>query len=363
MTSTRLLTTLLAGCLGLASLTGCAAKPGATSPSPSATETSQASQTSTPTATETSPEGPTLDLQAHRGGRGEYTEESKAAFAHALDLGVTTLEFDIVLTADGVPVVWHDPIVLESKCSDAPGKSLVGKKVHDLTWQELQTLTCDKKLEGFDEQKPVKGNKMMQLKDVFALTKERGADNVFYNIETKVEGEHRDWSATPEEFVTAIMKEVEAAGVADKVMIQSFDWRTLELVKKSHPKVPTVMLWDETTWKSYSMWTGDVDYDAVGGDILKAAKALKADVLSPGYTVPYGLTPNDPNFLLVANKKFVDAAHKAGLKVVPWTINDPDAMRAQMEAGVDGIITDYPTRLREIMEEEGYALPKPYPAT
>ncbi len=302
-----------------------------------------------------------LDLQAHRGGRGEHTEESLTAFEKALDLGVTTLEFDIVLTADGVPVVWHDPIVLPSKCTDAPGNDYVGKKVHDLTWDQLQTLTCDLKLDSFPEQQPAEGNKMIQLKDVFNLTKQRGAD-VYYNIETKVEGEHRDWSASPEQFVNVIMSEIENAGMLDKVTIQSFDWRTLELVKQQYPTVPTVVLWDETTWKGYSMWTGSVDYDEVGGDIIKAAQQIKADVLSPGYTVPYGLTPADPNFVLIANKEFVETAHQAGLKVVPWTINDEDAMKAQIATGVDGIITDYPTKLRKVMEEQKMDLPTPYPA-
>lgn len=352
---------LAAGCAGLA---GCANRPGLDSGS-SASETttatpSESSSSASASTKDANQQKAKLDLQAHRGGRGEYTEESLEGFKKALDLGVTTLEFDIVMSKDGVPVVWHDPIVLASKCADAEGNNFVGQKIHDLTWDELQTLTCDKKLDGFDEQKPVKGNKMIQLADVFALTKERGAD-VFYNIETKVEGEHRDWSAEPQEFVDAIMKEVDAAGVADKVFIQSFDWRTLPLVKASHPDVMTVMLWDETTWKSYSMWTGDVDYDEVGGDIFKAAEQLKADVLSPGYTVPYGLTPKDKNFLLVADKKFVDKAHEAGLLVIPWTINDEDTMREQIKTGVDGIITDYPTKLRKVMEDMGIPAPKPFP--
>lgn len=344
-----------AGALGLCgalALTGCGAG-GTSSPSTAPASSSTASASTGAPVSE-------LDLEAHRGGRGENTEESLAAFSHALDLGVTTLEFDIVLSADGVPVVWHDPIVLDTKCEDAPGNSYVGQKVHELTWEQLQTLTCDKALESFPDQKSASGNKMLQLKDVFELTAARGAD-VRYNIETKVEGEHRDWSASPEEFVDAIMREVDAAGVADRVMIQSFDWRTLPLVKAGHPDVPTVMLWDETTWKSYSMWTGDIDYDTVGGDIIEAAKMLGADVLSPGYTVPYGLTPKDSNFVLIADADFVKKAHAAGLTVVPWTINDVDAMAAQIDAGVDGIITDYPTKLRDLMSERGMTLPPAYP--
>lgn len=310
-----------------------------------------------------------LDLQSHRGGRGETTEESLKAFEKSLKLGVTTLEFDIVMTKDGIPAVWHDPYLLESKCSDTkpvtpsdPQFPYVGKRLHDLTWDQIQTVTCDKILEGHPKAESVKGNKIAQLKDVFELTKKYGADTVKYNIETKIEGEHRDWSASPEEFVKAIMKEVDAYDQAKNVTIQSFDWRTFPLVKATHPQIPLVMLWDETTWKSYSMWTGDVDYDQVNGDILAAAKKLGVQVLSPGYTLPYGLTPKDSNFKLVADAEFIKKAHEAGFKVVPWTINDPDAMKAQIEAGADGVITDYPTKLREVMKEMKLNLPKTFSA-
>lgn len=307
-----------------------------------------------------------FDLQAHRGGRGEHTEESATAFRHALELGVTTLELDIVMSKDGIPVVWHDPEVLPEKCRDtAPATQgdrmypYVGKLVHQLNWAQLQTLRCDKKLADFPDQKPAKGNKMIQLKDVFSITKEYGAD-VYYNIETKVEGEKRHWSADPEVFVKAIMKTVRDAGVIDRVCIQSFDWRTFPIMQREAPDVPTVMLWDETTWLAGSPWTGDVDYDEVNGDILAAAQKLGVQVLSPGYTNPYGLLPGQTEYELVANKDFIKKAHAAGFRVVPWTINNAQVMRDQIEAGADGIISDYPTMLRDVMKELGMDLPKKY---
>ncbi|HHY08120.1 MAG TPA: glycerophosphodiester phosphodiesterase [Corynebacteriales bacterium] len=307
-----------------------------------------------------------FDLQAHRGGRGEYTEESAAAFRHALELGVTTLEFDIVMSKDGIPVVWHDPEVLPEKCRDtAPATHgdhmypYVGKLIHQLNWAQLQTLRCDKKLDGFPEQKPVKDNTMIQLKDVFSIAKEYGAD-VYYNIETKVEAEKKDWSAEPEEFVKAILEAVRDAGVTDRVAIQSFDWRTFSIMAKEAPYIPTIMLWDDTTWVPNSPWTGDVDYAAVDGDIIAAAKQLNVNVLSPGYSTPYGMVPGQKDYKLVADKDFVKKAHDAGFRVVPWTINDEEVMEDQIDAGADGIITDYPTKLREVMEKKGMELPKSY---
>ena len=90
------------------------------------------------------------------------------------------------------------------------------------------------------------------------------------------------------------------------------------------------------------------------------AKKLGVQVLSPGYTNPYGLLPGQREYKLVADKEFVQAAHQDGFRVVPWTINNKDILAQQIEAGVDGIITDYPTMLRKVMEDKGMPLPKSF---
>lgn len=301
-----------------------------------------------------------FDLQSHRGGRGEWTEESATAMKHSLALGVTTLEFDIVITADGVPIVWHDPDIQAEKCADTapatagdPQFPYVGKLVHDLTYQQIQTLTCDKKLDNFPEQQSAVGNKILRLDELFDIAAVN--PNIYFNIETKIEGEERGNSAEPQEFVDAILNEVDRAGVADRVMIQSFDWRSLPLVAERNPNIPLVLLWDETTWKPGSAWTGSVDYDAVDGDIIEAAQKVGVQVLSPGHAVPYGRTPADADYHPVATSEFVSRAHEAGLAVVPWTVNDKSTMHEQIAAGVDGLISDYPTRLREVLAERGVA--------
>ena len=126
----------------------------------------------------------------------------------------------------------------------------------------------------------------------------------------------------------------------------------LPLVRQAEPSIPLVALWDETTWVPDSPWLAGVN-PAVVGDPITGATMVGANILSPGYSVSYGLTPTDPGFALVADKAFVDRAHALGVRVVPWTINDPDIMRAQIAAGADGIITDYPTRLRTVMAALG----------
>jgi glycerophosphoryl diester phosphodiesterase len=306
-----------------------------------------------------------FDLQAHRGGRGETTEESLRAFAKALELGVTTLELDIVLSRDGHPMVWHDPVIQADKCTDTapaspgdPQYPYVGKLVWELTSAQLRTLDCGKLLSGFPKAEVVTGNKIATLPEVFALADSYRA-GVRYNIETKIEADKPEMSAPPAQFVDVILAAVRAAGKQDRVEIQSFDWRTLPLVHAAEPAIPLVALWDETTFVPGSAWLNGID-PAVVRDPIIAATLVGANILSPGYSVPYGQLPGDPGFALVADAEFVSRAHGLGLRVIPWTINDPGAMRAQIAAGADGIITDYPTRLRAVMAELGMPLPPAY---
>lgn len=292
-----------------------------------------------------------FDLQAHRGGRGETTEESLRAFAKAIELGVTTLELDIVISKDGRPMVWHDPVIQADKCADTapalPGDPLfpyVGRLVHELTFDQLRTLDCGKLLATYPDAEVVANNTIAELPEVFALADSYRAP-VRYNIETKIEAAEPEKSAPPEQFVDAILTAVRAAGKTDKVEVQSFDWRTLPMVRAAEPSIPLVALWDDTTFVPGSPWLNGID-PATVRDPIAAAAMVGADVLSPEYSL--------------VDVAFVERAHSAGRTVVPWTVNDAGAMRAQIAAGVDGLITDYPTRLREVMSELGMALPPGY---
>lgn len=284
---------------------------------------------------------PGFDLQAHRGGRGETTEQSLRAFAKSLEIGVSTLELDITITKDGQPLVWHDPAIDADKCADTgpaftgdPVYPYVGKLVYELTLVQIETLDCGRRLAEFPEAEVVRGNKIATLPQVFALVDSYGAD-IRYNIETKVEADHSGASAQPQEFVDVILAAVRAAGRVDRVEIQSFDWRTLPMVRRAEPSIPLAALYDEETWAPES------------GDPMIGAVIVGANIISPGYT-------------LVTGKNYVDHAHALGLKVIPWTVNDADAMREQINYGVDGIITDFPARLRGVLAGLGMPLPPSY---
>lgn len=295
-----------------------------------------------------------FDLQAHRGGRGETTEESLRAFAKSLELGVSTLELDVVITKDGQPLVWHDPTIEAEKCTDTapafagdPQYPYVGKLVYQLSLAQLRTLDCGHRLTEFGAAEVVRGNKIATLPEVFALTDSYRAAGVRYNIETKLEADKPDTSAAPQQFVDVILAAVRSAGKLDRVEIQSFDWRTLPLVRAAEPSIPLVALYDEGTWAPDSPWLAGVNPAAVGGDPMIGATMVGANIVSPSYP-------------LVSGKPYVDRAHSLGLKIIPWTIDDAATMREQIGYGVDGIVTDYPTLLRGVLAELGMPLPPAY---
>jgi glycerophosphoryl diester phosphodiesterase len=143
-----------------------------------------------------------------------------------------------------------------------------------------------------------------------------------------------------------ILAAIRAAGKIDRVEIQSFDWRTLPMVRRAEPSIPLVALYNEETWAPGSPWLAGIDAATVG-DPMAGALTVGANILSPRYQ-------------LVTGKPYVDHAHALGLSVIPWTVNDVAAMREQIGYGVDGIITDYPTALRGVLRELGMPLPQRY---
>ncbi|MBT2554561.1 glycerophosphodiester phosphodiesterase family protein [Arthrobacter sp. ISL-5] len=299
-----------------------------------------------------------FDLQSHRGGRGEWTEESLAAFANSLKLGVTTLELDTHLTDDGKVIVWHDDTIQANKCADTapatPGDAefpYVGDRVAELSLAQIKTLNCGfTQLPGYPEQQVIEGNKIAELKDVYQLARDYDAEKVRFNVETKVE-DGKSGGEGMEALTKAVVIEIYKAGMSERTTVQSFDWSSLNLTKKIAPQLPLVALssgdaWLEVGKPGASPNLGGIDIDTYGGSLAKAAKAQGYDVISPTFR---SVTP-----------QMIAEAHGLGLPVIPWTVNTTADMANLMDLGVDGIITDYPTRLRTLMEERGLKLPKQY---
>lgn len=291
--------------------------------------------------------GADFDLQAHRGGIGLAVESSPLSFGTALDLGVRTLELDVAVTADGQAVITHDRQVNPQVCTG----ELVGRYVKDLTLAQLRTLDCGSvRKPGHPQQRLSPGSRMMLLDDVFALVRARGADDVRFNIETKVEAGAPAETAPREQFVQVVAARVRASGMADRVTIQSFDWGALARMRQVAPELPLVALTQPSFLRAGSPWLGGIDLDAFGGDPVAAARSIGATVFSP---------TDDGGFV---TRELVDRAHAAGMTVVPWTVDEEPAMEALLDLGVDGLITDYPDRLRTVLARRGAPLPAAYPA-
>jgi glycerophosphoryl diester phosphodiesterase len=208
---------------------------------------------------------------------------------------------------------------------------------------------------------------MLLLREVFDLVREYRADGpcgVMLNVETKVEAGAPEETAPREQFVQVTVREVRDAGMLDNVTVQSFDWGALMRVREVEPRLPIVALTNGTFLEvgqpGASPWLGGLDIDEFGGSFVAAAASFGADAISPVHGDPQGGSVLDPGYVPFTTQAMVDEAHAAGMKVVPWTVNDIATMDRLLALGVDGLITDYPDRLRDLLDVRGFALPRSY---
>jgi glycerophosphoryl diester phosphodiesterase len=286
-----------------------------------------------------------FDLEAHRGGRALLPENTLPAFANALSMGVDTLELDVGVTADGEVIISHERGLNPDLARDAngayvtpPGTPFVKLQFADVRTYDVGQIRPDSSYaRQFPEQRPVPGTRIPTLRQLFALVRKSGNDRVRFNIETKIDPNHPDESLDPQGFVAKLLGLIEAEKFSERVMIQSFDWRTLQLVQRQAPNIPTVYL----TLQRGSGQT--IALDKATSSLPRTIKAAGGAIWSPYF--------GDVTAALVSE------AHGFGLRVVVWTVNKPEDMARMIEIGVDGIISDRPDLLRQVAGERGIALP------
>lgn len=303
-----------------------------------------------------------FDLQGHRGARGLAPENTLPAFALALTVGVDTLEFDTGVTKDNVVVIHHDRTLNPAITRGPDGEYLAarGPAVRALNLAELKRYDVGAIKPGtdyakaFPEQKPSPGARVPTLSELAALVRKAGNEAVRFNVETKLSPLAPDETADPETFASALVASLRIEGVASRTAIQSFDWRTLQIVQRLAPAIPTVYLTNESgnsanivRGKGASPWTAGFSIDDHGGSIPRLIKAAGGHVWSPNFR---NLTAE-----ALAESKAL------GLPVIVWTVNDRAEMIRMIELGVDGIITDRPDILRAAMTERGMPLPRATP--
>ncbi|EAX47284.1 glycerophosphoryl diester phosphodiesterase [Thermosinus carboxydivorans Nor1] len=313
-----------------------------------------------------------FDLEAHRGGRDVRPENTLISFAYALELGVTTLEMDMQMTKDGHIVISHNPKMSWILARGPNGQYVSRDNPPDI---RLMTLAEIKQYDvgvmnpnGGDyyeshgrTQLAVPGTRIPTLEEVFELVNAYGNKTVLFNIETKSYADPADPgyinNPDPAVFVKKVYDIIKRYHMEDRVMLQSFDWRTLKEMQKLDPNITLVALTcEQPSWGrdglyrqvgeiGSSPWMGGLDIDDFNGDYVKAAKAIGADVISP--------------YFKELSLELVEEAHELGMKVVPWTVNREQDMNMLIDMGVDGIITDKPHVLRSLLIKRGIKVAEP----
>jgi len=277
---------------------------------------------------------PRVELLGHRGARGLFPENTIEGFRAAMALGVRAFELDVGLTRDGVVVVHHDPALSPDIARAPHGGWLAppGPLLQDLSFAELQRFDVGRIRPGsgyaarYPAQAPIDGARIPRLAEVLAL--DAGAR---ITIEMKTRPDRPDWTAPPERMAEAVAAVVDAAGAAARVAVSSFDWRGVRHMRRIRPGIARAWLTEPRTVRDAPTWwdrappTADAVPDAVAAE--------GGGTWSPEHT---GLMQAE-----------LDCAHALGLRVVPWTVNEPAAIARLLRWGVDGLITDRPDLARE----------------
>ena len=281
-----------------------------------------------------------FDLQGHRGARGLAPENTLTAFQIALDLGVNTLECDMAITRDGVVVIYHDLRLNPDITRGPDGKWLdkPGPEISTLTFDDLQQYDVGRIKPGtdyaqqFPAQNAVDGTRVPKLADLFDLVKKSGNNKVNFDCETKISPLERAATLPVEDFTRRAIAEIRKAGMEHRMMIQSFDWSSLQLVQKEAPEIRTMYLTSPRTlkpdYRKPSPWLAGFAPEAYGGSVPRAVHAAGGKIWAPNQTF---LTP-----ALLAEARALE------LVVIPWTVNEPAMMVKLLDMGVDGIISDRP---------------------
>src|SRR6476646_7994670 len=256
-----------------------------------------------------------IQVHGHRGARAIWPENTIPAFEYAIDQGVDALEMDVAVTKDDVMVISHDPVLNPEIC-----RTQGGKIIRELTFAELRSWDCGSLANPhFPKQTPVPGTRIPALEEVLALAP-RG--NFLFNIETKIFKDKPQYTPPPDRFAELLLRAIDRHQLRARVIVQSFDFRTLQAMKKLAPDIRLAAL----------------DEDEKLGDFVTVARSAGAGIIAPEKGM---VTPSR-----------VVAAHQARLQVIPWTANTPQEWDALVAAGVDAIISDDPAALIAYLKQK-----------
>lgn len=261
-----------------------------------------------------------FDKQGHRGCRGLMPENTMPAMLKAIDLGVNTLEMDIVFTQDNMAVVSHEPFFNHEITTKPDGKFIDEKdekKYNIYKMSYAETIQYDvgmKPNPRFPDQQKIAVHKPL-LSELIDSAEAHSNKKIYYNIETKTTAlTDNIFHPGPAAFTDMLMKVINEKGIAGRTVIQSFDMRTLQYLHQHYPAIKTSLLVEADNNSSFRKQLKDL-----------------------GFTPTY----YSPEFTLVTPMLIKDC-HSKKIKIVPWTVNDKTKIAELKKMGVDGVISDFP---------------------
>ncbi|MEP7252655.1 MAG: glycerophosphodiester phosphodiesterase family protein [Ginsengibacter sp.] len=267
-----------------------------------------------------------FDLEGHRGCRGLMPENTIPAMLKAIDLNVNTLEMDVVITADDKVVVSHEPFFNHEITTLPSGDSIRESEeenynIYKMTYDSVEKFDVGSRAyPRFPSQQKMKVEKPLLsalIDSVESYLNKTNHPKVMYNIEIKSTSTTDNiFHPEPEKFADLLMDIIEKKGIKSRVIIQSFDPRSLKIVSQKYPAMKLSLLLENQP------------------------------IPLKGYGKLYGFKPNivSPEYSLLT-KGIIDTLHQRHIKVIPWTVDDLPAAKQLYDMGVDGIITDYPDRI------------------
>jgi glycerophosphoryl diester phosphodiesterase len=265
-----------------------------------------------------------LDKQGHRGCRGLYPENTIPGFLKAIDLGVTTLEMDLVITKDKKVILSHEPF-FNHEITTLPNGEYVSESnerelnIYEMVYSEVKKYDVGQKVHPrFLQQQKIKANKPLLTEVIDSVemhVKTKNKQPLFYNIETKIQPQTDNvYHPEPQEFVDLIMAVILEKKIQNRVIVQSFDSRSLQYLHQKYPSIKTALLVEAFDKKSFEKQIEDLGFTPT--------------IYSPAQEL--------------VDLNLVQECRSKKIKLIPWTVNDLETIRRFVALGVDGIITDYP---------------------
>ena len=294
-----------------------------------------------------------IKIYGHRGARGDLPENTLESFKYLFKNNINAYETDILISKDLIPVITHDFRLDPSFTKDNEGNWITDENIiiFDLSYDELLKFDVGSlnKLSRygrrFVNQKTLENQKIPKLSELLELSSKNKSENLLINLEIKSTPDEENLTPTPEEMVKLVMKEVNKSNLQNKIIISSFDWRTLTEIKNLYPEISRAYLsflqqagikikntiYNRSPWMSYLPFFEKYE-------LPKIIKSQGGKALHPYHKD--------------ITKKLVDISHQEDLPVNVWTVNEENDMLKMIEYGVDGIMTDYPLKLKELCEKE-----------